>query len=494
MGQAVQIPLPIHTPLDHAGVLHPHGSTGIVTVAIRDAHSRWTERAFPVGDLPAVIAAYAGQADVYVTQNRFTWGRRIATLLHLDALFADIDYRTVPELAHRSPAEVLDLALMTLQDAGKPAPSFAASSGGGGLYLVWLHRPVPRAALPRWNACQRELWATLRPLGADRRALDAARVLRVIGTRHGRTGAWVEALTAAAPPWPFDTLADEVLPLTRAELHDLRVARAMRRPQKGPQPRPPAGFTVETLWTSRFWDLQTLADVRGWHPIPHGYRDEWIFLAGMAMSWMTPSGPQAWQRELWALARDRGCWEDDESRVRLQAVLKRARMAAAGKTVEWRGRQVDARYYFSTETIIERLAITQDEQRQLTTLLSPHIAKERHRDKERGRKHRTGEVQTDRATYLAEAAARAAEAQRLQVEGLSQRAIAKALGVSQEGVRRMLARIARSVQQLGDNSPCGCLVAEGHALALSPGILRKVGPEGGSAPLAPSLPAARSGG
>lgn len=466
-GRPVPLALPLHTPMDHAGVLHPAGSTGIVTIAFRDARARWIERAVPVSDLPHVVNGYVDATDVYVTQNRFTYRRRIAHLLQLDALFADLDYRKVPGLADRSPAQVLDLALRTLQDAGKPAPSFAASSGGGGLYLVWLHAPIPRGALPRWNACQREVWTTLRPLGADRGAVDAARVLRVIGTRHGRTGAFVEALTTATPPWPFDALADEMLPLSRAELRDLRIARAMRRPQCGPQPRPPAGFNEETLWTSRFWDLQTMADLRGWHPIPHGYRDEWIFLAGVAMSWMAPSGPQAWQRELWGLARERGCWDDAESQVRLQAVLRRARMAAAGATVEWHGRQVDARYHFSTETIIERLEITPDEQRHLTTLIGPSVAKERHGVKERERKHRTGEVRTDRDTYLQSAAARRTEALRLRNEGRSLADIAAQLGVSREAVRWMLQR--GQAQQTAVKSPCGCMVAEGLAPCLPPG-------------------------
>ena len=63
-----------------------------------------------------------------------------------------------------------------------------------GLALVWLHRPVPRAALPRWRACQQALWHALRHLGADRLAGDAARVLRLVGTRHGGSGGLVEAM------------------------------------------------------------------------------------------------------------------------------------------------------------------------------------------------------------------------------------------------------------------------------------------------------------
>ncbi len=52
------------------------------------------------------------------------------------------------------------------------------------MYLIWLHSPIPRAALPRWRACQEILKDLLASLGADPKARDAARVLRVVGTPH----------------------------------------------------------------------------------------------------------------------------------------------------------------------------------------------------------------------------------------------------------------------------------------------------------------------
>jgi hypothetical protein len=94
---------------------------------------------------------------------------------------------------------------------GIPEPSLAISSGRG-LYLLWLHSPIPRSALPRWAACQREICRTLGHLGADSMAVDASRVLRVIGTRHGKANAIVEAITPAGEVWDFNELADRVLP------------------------------------------------------------------------------------------------------------------------------------------------------------------------------------------------------------------------------------------------------------------------------------------
>ena len=97
---------------------------------------------------------------------------------------------------------MLELALGALAGASMPEPSLTISSGRG-LYLLWLHSPIPRAALPRWTACQRALWEVLK-------LLDAARVLRAVGTVHGRAGATVETVTPAGEARPFEELADRM--------------------------------------------------------------------------------------------------------------------------------------------------------------------------------------------------------------------------------------------------------------------------------------------
>jgi hypothetical protein len=186
----------------------------------------WQERAVKVSELPEILPLYAGVSNAYMSVQRFWGWRRIARLAELGALAQDIDFRKVPELRDSRPLGVLEDCRIALEDARKPQPSLAIASGRG-LYLLWLHEPVPRGALPRWNACQKELWEVLKPFGADRAArwtsLEAARVLRLIGSQHSGSGLIVEALTPAGEVWEeFDALADEVLPYTRAEVVDLR--------------------------------------------------------------------------------------------------------------------------------------------------------------------------------------------------------------------------------------------------------------------------------
>jgi len=396
----VERPTRILTPMDHARVLHPAEAVGMITVA-RRINGRWREQRFFAETLPEVVQLCAGQPDCYLTQNRFRGPRRITHLVALDALWADLDPQHVPELARYRIEWILDWAYEMLFDAQIPAPNYAVSTGRG-LALVWLHEPVPRGALPRWRACQQHIYRALTPLGADRAALDPARVLRIVGSMNPKSGRLVEALTPVQPVWEFDSLVDEILPLSRGELTDLRIQRALRASEspQNEKRRPPQGFTAATLWEARLSDLQRLLELRWQGTLPPGHRDTWLFLAGVAMSWLAE--PVLLERELYALAHQVGGWSEGTTRSQMQAIFKRARMVAHGETIEWKGQAIDARYRFKTETILEWLDITPAEQAKLKTLITPEIARARHREAERARKHETGEVKHDRQHYLNE--------------------------------------------------------------------------------------------
>lgn len=426
----------IEKPEEHAALLHPwaDGCHGLVTVAQRtDGH--WRETRLKIPDLPWAVRELAGAPEVYLSQNRFKGPRKIAHLWQLDSLFVDIDSHKVPQWADKPPESIWELCKDVLEDQGIPRPTLTVATGRG-LALVWAHSPIPRPALPRWNACQRRLYEAFKPLGADRGALDAARVLRIVGTQHAKSGQLVRTLTPTGDGWDFDALADEILPLTRDELSALREQRVQRRAQKPAEPvKPPRRlFTQATLWEARLSDLQRLLELRWWGTLPPGHRDRWLFVATVAMSWLAP--PNVLSREAWALARQAGGWDDQEAAARLRTVVKRAQMAAQGQTVEWQGRAVDPRYAFKTRTILEWLDITPAEQREMRTLIGPD--EKRRRNREAHQDARRAQGMKPRAQYLSEAAERRLEAVQRRTQGESLRQIAQALNVSVGAVQYML--------------------------------------------------------
>ena len=424
---------------DFYPTMHPIGSRGDVTIA--HGGPRWKQLPpIPVSQLPTALSVFSGDTDVYVTCGRFEGARAVNRLRQISTLFCDLDFQNVPALRDLDPMTVVEMAVEALDAAGAPPPSTSVSSGRG-VYLFWFFgTPVPRRALPRFNAAQRAIWEILAPLGADRAAVDAARVLRVVGSRNSkaRDRTRVEMIAPVGTVYDFDRLVEALLPMTRdehrAHVADLRIQRALRRPQKGRERAvwTPQGYGVETLQEARLRDLQHLRNVvRFMGDLPPRERDVWMLLAGVAMSYLAP--PKRMRAELFDLARQAATWSEGETRSRMHAVIKRASAAWRGETVEWNGQMRDPRYWYRSRTIVERLNITVEEQAEMVTLIDDDTRRERNREKHRKRRRAAGAE--DR---FAIAAQNAREALRLRSAGRSTREIADALRISQRRVQQLL--------------------------------------------------------
>lgn len=421
-------------PRHHAGQLHA-GGRGTVALAHRRA-GKWLEHTYPVEAAIAAANAYRGRENVYLSQQRFGGRRRIAKLLSLSSLYADLDYYRIPELADLHPYAVMEGALHLLEGRGIPLPTLAISSGRG-LYLLWQHKHVRRSALPRWRAVQDEITRALSGYGSDLQATDAARVLRVVGTLNENRE--VYSLLPVGEVYEFDGLADRILPFTQAEIHDLRVQRALRASQK-PQERfqvPPEGFTAATLWEARLSDLQRLRELRFMDAQMSDYRHRWLFVCGVGMSWLAAS-PRAMRRELFELAGEAGGWSEEHTAGKLSSVVNRTTRAFRGERVEWRGELFDPRYRLTNQRIMEWLEIDASEEQEMQSLISSDEHRRRERQRDEDRRREAGAI--SRGEYEGRAADRRSEARRMAVEGLSQRQIAKRIGVTQQAVSAMLSR------------------------------------------------------
>jgi len=206
--------------------------------------------------------------------------------------------------------------------------------------------------------------------------------------------------------WDFDVLADEIQPLKRAELERLRAEREKARARRGQVPDISllAGFNFVTLAEGRLTDLQRLRDYRFMGELPSGHRDEWMFCAAVNVAYLTSANTLP--RELAALADEAAGWTERETRARMSAVQQRAKLAALGQRVTYRGRKVDPRYRLRNETIIDRLRITEKEMlgARLHHLVSHDIRRERERARSERRRRAAGAV--DRQTYEANSLSR----------------------------------------------------------------------------------------
>ncbi len=447
----------IRTPQQHAKFLH-EGGKGIVTLAQKFESGKWHEKRYPVEVAIEVLRYYQGRRNVYLSQQRFRARRTIAQLLSLSSLYVDLDfYGTRFEGWH--PSALVSEALDRLERAGIPSPTLAICSGRG-VYLTWQVHHLKRSALPRWNACQRALVELLRPLGADAAAKDCTRVLRLVGTTNGGNAQpslggfepWAGMVGRAEPEpdrpvslllpvgqtYDFNDLADKILPLTTAELHDLRIRRAMRaakRPSEATQAAP-EGYTSATLWEARLTDLQRLRELRFMDEQMRDYRHRWLWIAGAGMSWLA-SSPAAFRAELVDLAREAGGWHEQKTRRDLGSVIRTTEAAFRREKVEYGGIEVDPRFRFTNNTIIELLEVDAYEESQMRSIISDDTRRKRARERAEVRRREAGAM--PRSEYLSRSAERRESALRMrQTEGMSYRRIAEVLGISKSQVHRLL--------------------------------------------------------
>ena len=378
-----------YTPAQHALLLHPLKARGQATVArILPEPEGWTEQCWEPWELEAVLARAEGQPDTYQSQSRFRGNRRaVARVLKLCGLFSDIDYYNVPDLRGLPPEVVLEKALERLREKGVPDPSLALSSGRG-LAMSWRHAPVTRKRLAEWNAAQDRIYRVLKPFGADTKARDAARVLRIAGTTNSKNGATVRFLgDPSEEVYRFEDLVEplvknpvrtdeEELEKPGAYLYSLAVQRAARGLRNHPQ-----GWSEASLWEGRLTDLQHLRQMRYGEGPMEDFRDRWLFIATTAISWLVV--PEVLNREALALAEEAGGWDERRTRSDLSQVLKRARRAARGKTIEFNGREWDPRHHFRNETIIDWLEITPEEEWEMVVTISAEEASRRKRLRDR---------------------------------------------------------------------------------------------------------------
>lgn len=221
--------------IDEPLLYHDAQRSGFTALLSPSSNPR--QRAVRLHELPAVLEQERRSGhDMYIAQNEFFKPNRlVVNCSRLTSCFVDIDTYKLDSL-YGQPAEALaDRLLRQCDDAQIPPPSIIVYSGRG-LQAKWLlERPVPRSALPRWQALQAELGRCLLPMGADLRALDASRVLRLVGSVNSRSGDVVRVVhlqrtptcgatigSAGVAVYPFDSLSDDMLPLTRQELSEQR--------------------------------------------------------------------------------------------------------------------------------------------------------------------------------------------------------------------------------------------------------------------------------
>jgi DNA-binding CsgD family transcriptional regulator len=380
------------------------------------------------------LSRYTSQPDVYVTPNEFHGWRLVRLLSGLNAFYVDIDVHD----GAGCPVAAAAAALERIDRARIPGPSMVVYTGRGA-HLYWCFNRTPAAALPRWQRVQRTLVALT---AGDKQVVDVTRVLRVVGTTNplaaeGRKSVTGEVLNPGR--YDFDWLCDQIVELPRAEIRDIRAARANKDAQARAESRAAGKVagSIYQVWYHRYTDLIKIADAHWFGGVPQGHRNSMLFMMATSLSWFTRS--EALNDEILAVARHHmPSFSVAEIQSTVSSVIKRATDAADGKRYEWNGEKIDPRYRFTSARIWEQmkdLVLAHPELvGQLRAIVPPEVRTERRKIADAGRNRvAEGRYEARRAQTYEE---RRNRVLKLLVQGQSTDQIAAEIGITPQAVRQ----------------------------------------------------------
>ena len=435
------------------------------------------QRSYPLHTLPKMLELVGKDrdADHWVTQAVFTKpNRRKANFAHTGCAFVDLDYYKVRKLEDKPPEVVLDLVLKRCQEWQIPLPSLVVDSGQG-LQLKWFHDKLPRVALPRWDYLQEWLNDLFRTLGADKGAKDVSRILRVVQTVNQKNGypvrvLWQQDEGYTQEPYSFNELIQAVYDSHTAHIrpNPQNTGKSLKGNKKASVTsldlfsRP---FGEDSLNWSRVCDLQKLIELRG-GDVGEGMREPMAFYLcnhfALRYSQTLALRPADEWQEFYQLCKQAAPhWDAAHIRNKTSNLYQLSRDDAAGKTVEFNGKQYRPLFTPKNRYLIDLFGITETEQRRMKTIIGTEEYerreevrkgsdkyKEEHRKRDEKRRRAAGVMPRDE--YLEQRATQADEkrklANKLRKQGLSIRAIAEKMGVGRSTVSDYVSRGPFSVE------------------------------------------------
>lgn len=251
--------------------------------------------------------------DLFVSPNQFFDWRNAKQLAQLHANWIDIDTLGHDVISSEQQEILFTEILQILGEQNLPVPTCYVASGSGGMHLYWIYEGVPayKWRVRVWREISLVLARTLkqaRPSNANwvvdfAASRDPARVLRLPGTFHGKSGRIVRSFVGG-PTYDFEELAEL---LVRSEenkqaialyhngcLEDLKPtprAKTAKPPQSKPT-KHPGRHTIGQWWFRIYSVICSHARSKG---VAEGKRDLHAFILYVALRHIKRSPEDAYQ-------------------------------------------------------------------------------------------------------------------------------------------------------------------------------------------------------
>lgn len=379
-----------------------HGqSKGFITLASKnnDNYKQWHYKTKDIENkeeyIIEVINSYISQNTFYKPQ------RRIENIKELRALYIDLDvYNT--KYTKEGVIYFLENDLYGII----PRPNFIIDSGRG-LYYILLIEAVPSMALPLWYAVQRFLFENLKEFGADVKALDPTRILRIPGTLNSKSNSTVMVLDYYEYNYTLKEIKENYLPELKEK----------KEKKKGRPKKIVSLFNEYSLYYARLMDISKLCELRNYDL--KGHRELIVFLYRYYSCSFIQDEVEALKKVL----------ELNNTFIEPLSIKEVEQDTKSAERY-----YLEKRYKYTNERLIELLEISEYEQRYLKSIIGK---KEKYRrNNERRKENRRNENgQTKRE---AEKIGKISLIKELFEKGYKQKDIAKELNISKSTVSKYL--------------------------------------------------------
>ena len=375
-----------------------HGdSKGWITKAEINKTKEFSQWHYYVEDL---LKQDFDKEDVYISMSTFYKPmRRIENIKELTCNFIDLDtYNT-----KFTNTQILMNLESNYFNKVIPTPNLIIGSGRG-LTLIWLIERVPYMALPLWKAVQEYLYSQLKEFGADRKALDATRVLRVAGSINSKSGTRVTILEKYEYKYTLREIQREFLP----DLDE------NRNKKKGRPKKVVYVHRERSLYQGRILDLVKLCELRNYDV--KGHREIILFLYRYYLCYFYEDEQNALEDVL-------------ELNKEFIQPLSEKEVIRATRSAEKVFKAKDKQYKYKNETLIELLEISEYEQTHMKIIIGKEEYKRRDREYLKNRYLEQLQVQ-GKLTEKDKISRRRQKIKDLLAEGLSQKEIYTSLKIS----------------------------------------------------------------
>ena len=382
--------------------------------------------------LREVIETVENEADVFVTPNTmYRKQRRVSNIRQFRSLFQDLD---IHKLGYSKEEAVWSIYIMAYENK-IPMPTMIVDSGRG-LHIYWKIKNAPYGAIQTWQELQDYLYYQLKSLEADKKALDGARVLRLPNTLNSKENRLCKVLVLNEDiEYSMYDLREQYLNYSISKQLQFQEAKTVKKKTKVINNK---FFNSYSLHMARVEDLEILCKLRGYNV--KGYRNMIIHCYAY---WKG-----IYIRDIEDLENEvielNNSFINPLKETEIKAVL-RCIPKAIDKFIDYeqgirngeakrvsKGMRDKEGYWYKNETLIERLGITEAEQRHLKTIIG---TQEKYRRNNERRTPRNEKGLTKKQQELKDLQAKALS---LKTQGLNNSEIARLLNVDRKKISRLV--------------------------------------------------------